>query len=165
MINRKGFTIIEFLIVLAIVGLILAIVLFAVPNLMRSGRNTRRNQDSSLLLTLVNDQKQATPNGALPASCDTTQPACFLRQSDLAYYDNASSTVPVIHYFHNDVPFNAGMPQLSATDQHAPESVYIHSYAICNGDTPTGLYASPSSFVVQYAIETFSGPRLMCKGL
>lgn len=45
--NQKGFTIIEVLIVLAIVGLILLIVFMAVPALQRNARNTAIKNDAT----------------------------------------------------------------------------------------------------------------------
>ncbi|MGB4967388.1 MAG: type II secretion system protein, partial [Candidatus Saccharimonadales bacterium] len=48
--SKKGFTIIEVLIVLAIAGLILLIVFLAVPALQRNSRNTQRANDVSRAL-------------------------------------------------------------------------------------------------------------------
>lgn len=45
--DNKGFTIIEVMIVLAIAGLIILIVLLAVPALQRNGRNTAMKNDAS----------------------------------------------------------------------------------------------------------------------
>ena len=43
--NQAGFTIVEVMIVLAIAGLVLAIVFIAVPALQRNSRNTQRRSD------------------------------------------------------------------------------------------------------------------------
>lgn len=48
--NRKAFTIIEVVLVLAIAGLIFLMVFIALPALQRSQRNTRRRQDMSRIL-------------------------------------------------------------------------------------------------------------------
>ena len=64
---NQGFTIIEVLIVLAIAGLILAIVFLAVPALQRNSRNTSIRSDSASVLAGVNDYV-ANNNGALPAA-------------------------------------------------------------------------------------------------
>src|SRR5262245_60001467 len=53
--TKKGFTIIEVLIVLAIDGMILLIVLLAVPALQRNARNVRRKNDVRILLGAVQD--------------------------------------------------------------------------------------------------------------
>src|ERR1700757_761782 len=77
--NNKGFTIIEVMIVLAIAGLILLIVLLAVPALQRNSRNTAIKNDASALAAAVteyssnNDGKigaVAIQNGSTVDICD-----------------------------------------------------------------------------------------------
>jgi prepilin-type N-terminal cleavage/methylation domain-containing protein len=53
--GQEGFTIIEVMIVLAIAGLIILIVLLAVPNLQRNGRNTAIKSDAGQLLGYIAD--------------------------------------------------------------------------------------------------------------
>lgn len=65
--NKKGFTIIEVVLVLAIAGLIFLMVFIALPALQRSQRNTRRRQDMARVLSAVNDY-QANNNGNVPKS-------------------------------------------------------------------------------------------------
>ena len=62
--NRKGFTIIEVVLVLAIAGLIFLMVFIALPALQRSQRNTRRRQDMARILSAVTDYQ--SNNGTLP---------------------------------------------------------------------------------------------------
>ena len=64
--NKKGFTIIEVVLVLAIAGLIFLMVFIALPALQRSQRNTRRRQDMARILSAVNDY-QTNHNGKSPA--------------------------------------------------------------------------------------------------
>ena len=64
--NKKGFTIIEVVLVLAIAGLIFLMVFIALPALQRSQRNTRRRQDMARILSAFNDY-QANNNGKMPA--------------------------------------------------------------------------------------------------
>ena len=63
--DKKGFTIIEVVLVLAIAGLIFLMVFIALPALQRSQRNTRRRQDMARIISAVNDY-QANNNGKLP---------------------------------------------------------------------------------------------------
>ncbi len=63
--NKKGFTIIEVVLVLAIAGLIFLMVFIALPALQRSQRNTQREDDLARVLTGVN-QYQANNNGKVP---------------------------------------------------------------------------------------------------
>jgi prepilin-type N-terminal cleavage/methylation domain-containing protein len=63
--KEKGFTIIEVMIVLAIAGLIMAIVFLAVPALQRNTRNTQRRSDATHLAGLVNEYS-SNHAGTLP---------------------------------------------------------------------------------------------------
>ena len=58
--NKKGFTIIEVVLVLAIAGLIFLMVFLALPALQRSQRDTARKNDMSRLVAALNDYKAAT---------------------------------------------------------------------------------------------------------
>lgn len=62
--NKRGFTIIEVVLVLAIAGLIFLMVFIALPALQRSQRNTQRRDDYSMLVTAVNSY-MASNNGKL----------------------------------------------------------------------------------------------------
>jgi prepilin-type N-terminal cleavage/methylation domain-containing protein len=62
--QRKAFTIIEVVLVLAIAGLIFLMVFIALPALQRSQRNTRRRQDMARIATAVNDYQ--ANNNKLP---------------------------------------------------------------------------------------------------
>lgn len=63
--SKKGFTIIEVVLVLAIAGLIFMMVFIALPALQRSQRNTQRADDMSRILTAVNSY-QSNNNGKTP---------------------------------------------------------------------------------------------------
>ena len=63
--SKKGFTIIEVVLVLAIAGLIFLMVFIALPALQRSQRNTQRADDMSRVLTAVNSY-QSNNNGKTP---------------------------------------------------------------------------------------------------
>lgn len=62
---KKGFTIIEVVLVLAIAGLIFLMVFLALPALQRSQRDTQRKNDLSRLQAAINDYKSAN-RGKLP---------------------------------------------------------------------------------------------------
>ena len=63
--NKKGFTIIEVVLVLAIAGLIFLMVFLALPALQRSQRDTQRKNDASRLRAAVTDYS-SNNRGALP---------------------------------------------------------------------------------------------------
>ena len=65
--TKKGFTIIEVVLVLAIAGLIFLMVFLALPALQRSQRDTQRKNDVSRLQAAINDYKSAN-RGKLPAT-------------------------------------------------------------------------------------------------
>lgn len=64
--TKKGFTIIEVVLVLAIAGLIFAMVFIALPGLQRSQRDTQRTQDISRLLTAIQNY-ESNNRGAIPS--------------------------------------------------------------------------------------------------
>lgn len=65
--NKKGFTIIEVVLVLAIAGLIFLMVFVALPRLQISQRDTQRRDDVAALATAVT-QYQSNNGGRLPVS-------------------------------------------------------------------------------------------------
>ncbi|MCY3804506.1 MAG: type II secretion system protein [Candidatus Saccharibacteria bacterium] len=65
--NQQGFTIVEVMIVLAIAGLILAVVFVAVPALNRNQRNSGRNNDRAFIRTQY-DQSLANAGGRVPTT-------------------------------------------------------------------------------------------------
>ncbi len=65
--KESGFTIIEVMIVLAIAGLIMVVVLVAVPQLQRNQRNTARQSILQRIATEVNNYA-GNNNGNIPAS-------------------------------------------------------------------------------------------------
>ncbi len=65
--NKKGFTIIEVVLVLAIAGLIFLMVFIALPALQRSQRNTRRRSDMARILAQFTEY-QSNNNGTVPTN-------------------------------------------------------------------------------------------------
>lgn len=64
--NKKGFTIIEVVLVLAIAGLIFLMVFIALPALQRSQRDTQRRSDVGRVMSQLNSY-QTNNRGNLPA--------------------------------------------------------------------------------------------------
>lgn len=63
--ERRGFTIIEVTLVLAIAGLIFLMVFVTLPQVMRNERDTERREDASALLSAIK-KYQSNNRGALP---------------------------------------------------------------------------------------------------
>ena len=61
--NKKGFTIIEVVLVLAIAGLIFAMVFIALPALQRSQRDQSRKNDASTVAAAITNWNAANRNG------------------------------------------------------------------------------------------------------
>ncbi len=91
--NKKGFTIIEVVLVLAIAGLIFLMVFIALPALQRSQRNTQREDDLARVITAVN-QYQANNNGKVPFGRGTNGAADQTKMPDFVtrYLDSTCNT-------------------------------------------------------------------------
>ena len=154
--NRKqeGFTIIEVLIVLAIAGLILLIVLLAVPALQRNSRNTTIKNDASALAGGVsefssnNEGQLPTPGGSNNASGTVT-------------INNASGT-----------PATAKVQGSTAVHFEATGSPTAANYAVgnidvdfgykCTNSTGAAVTGSPRSTAVIYSVETATSSSPKC---
>ena len=84
--NHKGFTIVEVMIVLAIAGLILAVVFIAVPALQRNQRNSARNNDRAYIRTAYN--QAVSNNGGRRPTVDQMN----LRADELNWVGTAGVT-------------------------------------------------------------------------
>ncbi|MBP5656758.1 prepilin-type N-terminal cleavage/methylation domain-containing protein [Candidatus Saccharibacteria bacterium] len=91
--NKKGFTIIEVVLVLAIAGLIFLMVFIALPALQRSQRNTQREDDLARIITGVNNY-QTNNNGKVPfrEGATGTELATFVQR----YIDKNCKTVKTV---------------------------------------------------------------------
>lgn len=155
--EESGFTIIEVLIVLAIAGLIIAIVLFAVPQLQRNGRNTAAKSDASQILSYVSDFS-ANNDGAMPTTAATSVSA------GLVTVNNASGTATK-----GKIQAGTTVNVTSATTAVTPTpgTMTLVIGAACP-DTVSGTSVTPvaagRSAAVIYAIETSSGNAAKCVG-
>ena len=85
--TKKGFTIIEVVLVLAIAGLIFLMVFIALPALQRSQRNTRRRSDMARILSSFTEYQSNT--GHMPGSGDLNT---FVQKYVGAAKQNANGT-------------------------------------------------------------------------
>ncbi len=92
--NKKGFTIIEVVLVLAIGGLIFLMVFIALPALQRSQRNTQREDDLARLLTAVNDY-QTNNSGKTPFEDNNVNPNFLKRYVDEKTQYDATKPITV----------------------------------------------------------------------
>ena len=78
--SKKGFTIIEVVLVLAIAGLIFLMVFIALPAMQRSQRDTQRRQDYSALSSAITSYV-TNNNGNLPKVSATLDPAKYINST------------------------------------------------------------------------------------
>lgn len=159
--NQKGFTIIEVLIVLAIAGLIMLVVLLAVPALNRNSRNTTMKNDVQSVLSGFSDYAGAN-DGALPTS--VTKAA----SDPLVKYTGAAGTNPTQIKIQGNTSVNvpnavtaAGTVTLTDTGK-----IEVRIGAKCNATTTTaqtgGWDASSRAVAAFYLLETSNGNIAKC---
>ncbi len=172
--KKRGFTIIEVVLVLAIAGLIFLMVFIALPALQRSQRNTRRRQDISRISTAVT--QYLASNNKLPFSLEGTTPV--FNQDFVSHYIDSNAT-----YVENNrgkVKFKCdkecpefsdpdGSPYAfvittvsgvesyvgdSASDNFKNHSIYAANKAKCSGGDTTFENASGSNdFALAFILE------------
>lgn len=156
--NRKqeGFTIIEVLIVLAIAGLIIAIVLIAVPNLQRSSRNTSIKNDANVAAGAVNEFV-ANNDGKTVTTLSGTAPNYELQgasgTSKTTFKVNGSTTVAVVA-----APATAAAPGYdSAVTIPTNAKIALNQVAIVYGQdcTPT---LNKRAVAIYYVLEADGNP-------
>ncbi|HEX8183043.1 MAG TPA: type II secretion system protein [Candidatus Saccharimonadales bacterium] len=150
--DKKGFTIIEVLIVLAIAGLILLIVFLAVPSLQRNSRNTARKTDVSNILGAMSEYTNNN-GGQYPASCGagacTTTP--WLTNAKLGTIDGTR------------VAFSLQTGPAVPASPAGLDSVVLANYAKCStASAATATNASKRSLVALYYVETGGANQLQC---
>ena len=134
--NKKGFTIIEVVLVLAIAGLIFLMVFVALPALQRSQRDTQRRDDMSRLITAIQNF-QANNNHKTPEQVGGTALSGFVDNYLTVNGDSWSDPSTGQKYtFESTTATDCsnGCSQESTGDGMG----VIHSYknATCDGENP-----------------------------
>ena len=155
MIKRQdGFTIIEVLIVLTIFSIIALIVFLVVPTVQRNARNVQRRNDVARIVEAIHEQMRLNRNQP-PNSCNNTQNWCFLRNVELTFYDNKSTSINNVSFYKRPTPYDAATdPPLNPNDVDSASRVSIRSFAKCDGGTLTGVNATARNLAAQFVIET-----------
>ncbi len=140
--NKKGFTIIEVVLVLAIAGLIFLMVFLALPALQRSQRDTQRKNDASRLRAAVTDYT-SNNRGALPWN------GAALKSDFISKYITTNETTTF-----NDPSTNSQYTVVSATGAtNAPNAIgqmKVSNKAKCGTD---GEIVAGNSIVVSVKTE------------
>jgi len=172
--RAQGFTIIEVMIVLAIAGLILAIVFFAVPQLQRNARDNQRENVATRIKAEL-DTYHSNNQGKYPwtggstsyAACATGSGGATLTCQDFMYrYIYNSTTSPVVNI--NDPTTGTAATVYMGWDQAGgneatgrtwgPGRIYVSVGNSCVGDQPgaTGGQAGSNTaqkFAVAIALD------------
>lgn len=161
--RNQGFTIIEIMIVLAIAGLIMLIVLIAVPALQRSARNTSRKNDVGDIASALSNWV-TNNNGQVPQNqCDVNS---AVNGTKLGYYQNGttsgSCTGGNIYFAGNpsSAPNTCATSGTSASGcnpsatEVTTENVVVITGYTCNGNTPVA--GSDRGIAIYYEVESGS---------
>lgn len=126
--TKKGFTIIEVVLVLAIAGLIFLMVFVALPALQRSQRDTQRRQDYADLSSAIANY-MTNNNGRLPKSTTTLAPEQYIN-ADGNDPNGTAYTISVAEAGAGNTGDNAPIPVAG--------EVYVYTGADCNGTNTSG---------------------------
>ena len=157
--SEKGFTIIEVMIVLAIAGLIIVIVLLAVPALQRNGRNTGIRSDANQAIGYISTFN--TDNqGAVPTGVSVTSGAVSVTGAAGTNASNgkiqAGTTINTTTIAATPVAVTPAVGTLAVVLKgKCPDTV--------SGTSVTPV-ASARSVAVIYSIETSGGTAAQCIG-
>lgn len=136
--SKRGFTIIEVVLVLAIAGLIFLMVFIALPALQRSQRNTQRRDDYSMLVTAVNNY-MASNNGKLSNLVKTNDPATL---EPTRWINNTGEDPNGNQYVikaYSWKQYGQDKPKLETSDTNPGSPVFVVIKASCKGvDESTG---------------------------
>lgn len=138
--SKRGFTIIEVVLVLAIGGLIFMMVFIALPALQRSQRDTQRTSDMSRFMTQLT-QYQSNNRGAIPGTPSGT-----------------AITVPTGYAADGTIEV------VNATGGEAAKkwSAFYTGYLLAGGDTFEDPSGAPYQLVVQMCNPASKTPNTAC---
>jgi len=169
--SQRGFTIIEVMIVLAIAGLILVVVLIAIPQLQRNQRNESRRSVASRIATEVNSYA-GNNNGNYPLPNDTNSNqrnygspnlpdtffgrylGCDATDCD-ANIDDPSSGIPVGLSPASNTIVDGASNEVGTVAGSLGYGIGL----LCDGEFVTTANANPRNFVLQMRLE---GGAIFC---
>ncbi|MDO4741927.1 MAG: type II secretion system protein [Candidatus Saccharibacteria bacterium] len=146
--NKKGFTIIEVVLVLAIAGLIFLMVFIALPALQSGQRDTQRRNDMSRVVAALTSY-QTNNNGNLPNSDNAAGSgsesyfiSSYLGGDD---FKDPDGTLYKIHV-------NTGGTTTAGTVFN--HTIYLRLAAKCGEEKAVSVSGQSSKFAIVYALET-----------
>ena len=147
---KKGFTIIEVVLVLAIAGLIFLMVFVALPALQRSQRDTQRRDDMARVATAVT-QYQTNNNGKLPeAGKGASLITNYLGGTEFVDPDGSAYTINIKAFDGTTDTNNVPKNDFSAGD--TGHQILFLLKAKCNGEVAAGS-SNAREYAVLYKLE------------
>lgn len=140
--NKKGFTIIEVVLVLAIAGLIFLMVFIALPAMQRSQRDTQRKDDMARFNTAINNY-QSNNSGKLPNDWSAFINNYLKVNGDKFADPDGEEYKPV------DKGKVTGDIEYTGDFNH---EIHIYTYAKCDGEKVTRANGS-RNIAFQYKLE------------
>ena len=138
--NKKGFTIIEVVLVLAIAGLIFLMVFVALPALQRSQRDTQRRDDMARLVTAVQNHMSNNRN-SVPTTFAASQDGKasdfvqnYLLTNGDTFSDPSTGSTYTFEATTTCTNGEDGCPQGSTGDDMGV--IHVYSNATCEGEKP-----------------------------
>ena len=134
-IHKPGFTIIEVIIVLVIGAVIMLAVFLVVPQLQRTQRNSRRQNDARRLLTAAINYTTANPGSASAASVIiaasiadlSTNPNLFIDPDGVPYSVNKVATT------HSNIKTTSSSATVAAVNASETSRMTLNYSAKCDG--------------------------------
>ena len=129
---KKGFTIIEVVLVLAIAGLIFLMVFVALPALQRSQRDTQRRDDMARFMSQLT-QYQSNNNGKIPTDQTGYENfvANYLRVGGDAFEDPKSGNAYLVKV---EACESGNCADKATADD---DTIHVYYKGECNGEIPT----------------------------
>ena len=134
--HKKGFTIIEVVLVLAIAGLIFLMVFIALPALQRGQRDTQRRDDMARFMSQLN-QRQANNKGKVPdasVAAYTTFIGDYLKVAGDSFTDPSTGedyTIVSVKNCKTD-----GCSSTTEGDKAGMGMISVYTNATCDGESP-----------------------------
>lgn len=146
--ENKGFTIIEVMIVLAIAGLIILIVLLAIPALQRNGRNTEAKNNASSVAAAITEFK-SNNDGRAPNSISGT--------GNITVTSSVAGSIPATAKVGASTTIPAAPAAVSGT---VPVSYAYNSK--CNAAATAAVPGTARDVAVLYWVETAAAGAPKC---
>ncbi len=146
--TKKGFTIIEVVLVLAIAALIFLMVFIALPALQRSQRDTQRRHDLDRVVSQITSY-QTNNRNKLPGTDKTAYNADFKANYMKSGGDLFQDPDGTEYSFENG-PIPTGG---SGTYDNTKDKIYINAGAVCDGENVTSNDKGASKVAFQMRME------------